>query len=98
MKLDKETIDNLTEGEKWKHFVDGEMWQKARDILANKVIDMQSVNNIETTDAQEALNEIRSRRTAVTMVWEWLKEIEAKADQHETNSQMYQPEEYIRHH
>lgn len=97
MTLDKETRDNLSEGEKWKHFVEGEMWQKAREKLVNKIMDAQSVNNVDMTDAQKALDDIRARKATVEMMWEWIQEIEGLAEQHEFNSRAYEPEEIIRH-
>lgn len=84
-KLDKDTVAVLSEGEIIKNLVEGDGWKMVKEKLVNKMLDLQSVLNLDPTDANELVIDIKARKTAIEILKEWLAEVEGQLDQYETN-------------
>lgn len=85
MKADLETQKVLTEGEQIRNLVRDGGWGLAKQRLTDKLIDLQSVNNIDTDDPNKLILDIQTRKGVIAIVLEWLKEIEGIAAQHDGN-------------
>src|SRR4051812_10539068 len=86
MKLDSETQQVLLEGDKIIDFVKSEGWQNARRKLYTKLITVDSISSIpDQMDAAAQLDEMRIRRGAISLVLDWIKEIEGSAQQAQNN-------------
>ena len=84
-KLDKETYQLAKEQEKYKQLVDSDGWAEARKLLLDKLAEMTSVMNIETTNPEEILVEIGARQLARNVMLEWIQEVEGTAAQYKAN-------------
>lgn len=87
---DRETVKILTDGEKIMLLTQHEGWGLVRTKLVDKIIDLQSINNLDpaTTPEQLAID-VKARRMAVQIMFEWLKgDVEGSVEQHINNTQL----------
>lgn len=75
----------MTEGELLQMLVEHDAWPLARKKLTDRILDLQSIKNIDTSDVQTLVTDIKARNAAVDILMEWLREIEGIADQHKNN-------------
>lgn len=85
MKPDIDTQKVLTEGEQIRNLTREGGWGLAKQRLTNKLLDLQSINNIDTTKTDDVILDIKVRKNVVAIVLEWVKEIEGIAAQHDGN-------------
>lgn len=87
--LDKETKKVLSDGEKLQNLVNGEGWGVVKAQLLAKISAVDSVSNIDLTrSADELVKDMMARAGAISIVLEWLKEIEGQAAQIQNNKQL----------
>lgn len=86
-KLDKETQKVLDEGREVAEFVNSAAWQRVKKNLFDKLITLDSLTAIPTSLPNEAkLVELTARAGAVSIVIQWIQEVEGVAKQHQANS------------
>lgn len=83
---DRETNKVLTEQEKIKSLVDSEGWGVVKSKLLARLTDAMDIGNIDDSSPEKLLTDIRARKIAVGMVWDWLKmDVEGTAEQYVEN-------------
>lgn len=97
--LDQETQAILAQGEKWKLFVEGEMWKEARKMLLESQLAVESIHALDVEKPEEMIAQIKARKLASEMVNGWISEIEGQADQYNFNKDIpVQGTNIITHH
>lgn len=84
-KLDPETSRIKAIADALKSLTQNEGWPIARDRLTTKILDLQNAFSIEGKTADEMFVDLRARKIASTILFEWLKDIEGTVDQTQTN-------------
>jgi hypothetical protein len=87
-KLDKETEEVLSEGQRISDFTKSKDWGFIKGFLTNKLIDFDSIKGMELENkTKEQLGEeVISRKGIIDIVLGWVKELEGIAQQHDSNS------------
>lgn len=84
--IDRETERALHEGTELKHMVDSEGWAIARRMLLNKLLILDSVSSL-PLDSGLSFEELGKQATyrahVVSVITEWLSEIEGRLEQDE---------------
>lgn len=90
--MDSETKKILTDGEKLKLMTEHDGWAICRQKIADKIMDLQFIANVNDEDATKALIDMKARKYAVNILWDWLKnDIEGTIQQHLTNNNLPKP-------
>lgn len=84
-KLDKETSQIQAIARSLKGLIEHEGWNIARDRLTERILNLQNAFNIEGKTADEMFVDLRARKIASTILFDWLKDIEGTVDQTQTN-------------
>ena len=87
--IDAETSQVINEGEKVQSFVESEDWQKIKKELVARLIDTDSVGNIEAKDPQQVVIEMSAKQMAIDIVLGWVREIEGQAEQSREQNQEF---------
>lgn len=83
--MDKETSKQMSRGEAMKQMTDHTGWGYARQMLMDKLMDYQSVRNIDSESPEEAVRQIAVRQQVCDVVLSWLQEVEGEVEQHASN-------------
>ena len=89
---DKQKI--ITDGEAIRETIKSNGWGLIRRKLTDKIMDLQSVMNIEAKTPEEAVNDIRARKSSIEILVSWLKDVEGDLEQYEDNKNLLLDEEY----
>lgn len=76
---DKETQQVLSEAKQLQSLVGSEGWSVARGKLTQKIIDLQNAFNIEDKSADEMLVDLKARKQASLVLFDWLRDVEGTA-------------------
>lgn len=79
--MDAETKKVLGNQKRLLNLVGHEDWPVARQVLADKILDLQNAFNIEDTDPQKMLVDLQARKLASSILFDFLREIEGTAQQ-----------------
>jgi len=93
--MDPETKQILSEQEMLRELVGHQGWQVARKIMAEKILDLQDAFKIEDRTATAMLNDLRVRKKAAQILFDFLKEIEGTAQQSQDNKILGSNREHI---
>lgn len=87
---DRETQQALTDGEELQQMSQGRGWGIARQMLVDKILDLQNIHNVDDASASidNMVIDIKSRKAAVAVLYEWLKQVEGRVEQHKNNKEM----------
>lgn len=80
-KVDYETQKILNEQNSIRALVENEGWKYAREILSKKILDLQNAFNMDDSNAADLLVDLRSRKLATTILFDFLRELEGTAAQ-----------------
>lgn len=83
--MDNDTQKVLSEAETIISYVDSKGWQIVKEKFQQKIMDLQSIKNLEAKSSTGLASEIKVRNTVVDVLLEIIKEVEAKAEQHKGN-------------
>ncbi len=83
--MDNETNKILSEQDMLRELVGHQGWVVARKILLDKILELQDAFQIEDKTATAMLNDLRARKKASRIIYDWLKEIEGTAQQSQDN-------------
>jgi hypothetical protein len=86
--MDQETKTVLSEQDQLRELVGHQGWKVARRIMADKILDLQDAFKIDDRTATAMLNDLRVRKKAAQILFDFLQEIEGTATQAEDNSMM----------
>lgn len=78
-KVDKETQQVLDKNQALFELVNHSSWKQARQIIADKILDLQNAFNIDDRDTAQMLADLRARKIATTLLFDFLREIEGSA-------------------
>lgn len=78
-KIDIETKRILGEAKQLQSLVNGEGWDIARKKLTDKIADLQNAFNIEDKDEHEMLTDLKARKLATAILFDWIRDIEGTA-------------------
>ena len=93
--MDKDTQKILGEQKQVAKLTETEGWNIARNKLVEKVLDLQNAFNINDGNAEQLLIDIRARKLATSILYDWLKEIEGTKDEYDTNKSTLKGKPYI---
>lgn len=79
--LDKETTETLSKQQTVSDFVQSDGWSYVRAKLIDKIMDLQSIKNIDSSSPENAVLDLKVKNACVDILIEWLKEIEGEAAQ-----------------
>lgn len=78
--IDKETSDILNESEKIERFIDSEGWKIVKKKLFDKLITLDSISGVpKNKSSDDLLKDFMIREGVVSMIIEWVKDIEGEA-------------------
>jgi hypothetical protein len=79
---DKELQTAINEMEVVENLVASEGWKRAKKILLEKIVQLDSLSGIDKSKPPaEVVAEMAAREGAIALIFEWLREIEGKASQ-----------------
>jgi len=84
--MDKETLETELEGQMVSEYVESDGWRYVRDRLMEKIMDLQSIMNIDP-DPNNVIIDLKARKMAVDILVKQIREIEGRASQHANNNQ-----------
>lgn len=64
-----------------KRFVDSEGWLHAKGMLLKKIATLDSISSIPADNAEEMVRQMMYRSGAISLVLEWIREVEGVAQQ-----------------
>lgn len=72
-----------------------EGWSVARDRLVKRIEDLQNAFSIEDKTEHEMFVDLKARKIASVVLFDWLRDIEGTADQFESNKLTLNDDSYI---
>lgn len=93
--MDKETQTIVSEQKQIAKLTETEGWNYARAKLVDRVLDLQNAFNVNDADPQMLLVDIRARKLATTILYDWLREVEGTKEQHDANKSTLNTKPYI---
>jgi len=94
--VDSETATIQAEGQMIASYVESDGWRWVKDRLMEKIMDLQSIMNVDGTP-ENVIVDLKSRRMAVETLVALIKQIESRAEQHSNNTVTQVTEEIIVH-
>ena len=85
MSTDPETVKILTEGEEMALMTRSTGWAIASQKIADKIMDLQMIGNVEGATNEEKVINMEARKLAVNVLVEFLTEIRSGVLNHEAN-------------
>lgn len=70
---DAETAQSLTEADKVLLTLESGGWRVIKAKLDEKILDLQNINNLDFTSEQTVLFDLKARKMAADLLYEWLK-------------------------
>lgn len=70
---DAETAQSLTEADKVLPTLESGGWRVIKAKLDEKILDLQNINNLDFTSEQTVLFDLKARKMAADLLYEWLK-------------------------
>lgn len=90
--MDNEEKKLLTDGEQLKLMTEHPGWSICRQKIADKIMDLQFIANVDDSTPEKALMDMKARKLAVSVLWDWLKsDIEGAVEQHIINNNFTKP-------
>ena len=88
--MDSETQKIYAEGESVYNYVNSKGWAIVKQIFSDKIADLQSIKNLEAGTATKMLQDVKIRLAAVDILYEIMREVEGKSQQHVANIPLMQ--------
>lgn len=83
--MDSETQKIYAEGEAVADYVHSKAWIQVKQIVADKILDLQSVLNIKRGSPTDMAQEVYARQLAAEYLMDIIREVEGRAEQHQSN-------------
>lgn len=88
MEGDKETKEILSEADHVKAMLGSDGWKSVKGKLDVRILDLQNINNLDTTDVSTLGQQLAARKMAVDIIFTWLKaDVYGFVEQQESNNQ-----------
>lgn len=89
MKLDRETTKEMREGELVRDLLKSEGWGVVKEMLNERIMVLDSISTIPPDmPVEEIGRQAMYRAYAISLINDWLRSIEARAEQFEQQAQM----------
>jgi hypothetical protein len=72
--LDEDTAKIVTEAEHVKSMLNSIGWGVVFEKLQARLLDLQNINNLDTSNINEIAGQIAARKMAVELIYEWLRQ------------------------
>ena len=90
--MDSDTKQILTDGEKLKLLTEQDGWAICYQKYADKIMDLQFIANVDDSSPEKALIDMKARKYAVNLLWDWMKnDILGSVEQHINNNNLPKP-------
>ena len=89
--MNEDTKEIVNRGKALQDMVQSDGWRIARKKIIDKMMELQSIMNLDAENAEQILVETKSRVMAIDCLKGWLTEIEGDVEQFENN---YQEDDY----
>lgn len=73
MKPDKDTATELTDAEHLSMMTQGKGWSIAYHKLTEAILDLQNINNVDTSSIESMTVDLKARKIAADMLFNWVK-------------------------
>lgn len=83
--MDKETQQIDTQNKLAKDLVNHEGWKLVRTMFTDAILDLQNAFNIDDSDVNRIVTDLKARKLATTILFDILKNIEGSASQADEN-------------
>lgn len=99
--LDKETLKAISQNEGLASMVGSDGWKQAKNILYKRLAELDSISKVvlENKTPMQMMNEFQARMSVISIVDDWISEIEGSAVSHEELLEILEQEkesEYIK--
>ena len=85
--MDKDTTRNLTEADNIFLMTETDGWKLVKSKLDARILDLQNINNLDTTDLATLPAQLAGRKFASEIIYSWLKDdIYGFIEQQQTNT------------
>lgn len=90
--MDNETQKIISDGEVTADYVKAKGWKKVKQKFTEKILDLQSIKNLDVdATAENIIHDIKVRNSVVEVLMEIIQEIEGEAEQYEGNRGLTTP-------
>lgn len=93
--LDRETAELVRNEKNIEDLCKHEAWPQVKQKFIDKVLDLQSTQNIPLGDPVAMAIEVQSRNMSVDVLMEWMRDIEGSAQKSKDTSFLIKKESYI---
>jgi hypothetical protein len=76
----------LQEGNEVTRYIESEGWKRVKDKFTERIMDLQSIKNLEGVSPEDLIAELKARNTAIDILMDIITELEGRADQHKQNT------------
>lgn len=73
MKPDKDTEKVLSDAENLRLMTESEGWKIAYASLSERILDLQNINNVDDSSIENAIHDMKARKAAAAILFEWVK-------------------------
>lgn len=77
--MDKETKEIVTEAKMVKDLLSNDGWPIARARLTDRILDLVNIENVDESSMERMAIDLKARKLASTILFDWLKSLEAMA-------------------
>ena len=88
-KLDKATIKTLNDGDELQAMVASPGWLIAKQRFTELVVQLGDIFSLKDETPDAVFRQLAARQIAIELIMSWMKEIEGRSKQHQTNSESY---------
>lgn len=75
----------IQEGNEVVQYIESQGWQRVKEKFTERIMDLQSIKNLDGVKPEDLLADIRARNTAIDILTDIMSELEGRADQHKNN-------------
>lgn len=86
--MNEETAKILSEQDKLRLLTEHDGWATVKALLMGTVVELQSIDGIDTSSPENVVIDIKSRQIASKKLLDWLREIEGTVEQGKTNDSL----------
>lgn len=93
--MDDETKKVIEEQRPIAKLLETEGWNEARAKLVERIMDLQNAFNVDDSDANALVIDIKSRKMATNILYDWLREVEGTKEQYNANKLTLKDKPYM---
>lgn len=83
--METEEKEIVERGKALQDLVKSDGWQEVKTKIMDKIMELQSIMNLDSTDADQMVIDAKARVMSISCLKEWLEEVEGDAEQFENN-------------